>query len=165
MHTQGEEKWFWQQPEFQNNKSKVEYLHLYPQVMLFFFSIDALNTFQIAIKRWKYNPIGGKMDGEIFVAKTNIISEGPPHPSLTHLDCKAKVDYFIAHYWTHLNEVSQYSMGDGACLEEESNKDGNRSSTDSTNEFSLSILPWFAFSEFWGFFVLQWFFITETDTE
>lgn len=92
MHTQGEEKWFWQQSEFQNNKSKVEYLHLYPQVIIFL-SIYAHNTFQIATNHWKYNPIGGKMSGEIFVAKTNMTSEGPPCPPLTHLDCKAKVDY------------------------------------------------------------------------
>lgn len=106
------------------------------------------------------------MDGEIFVAKMNFISEGPPLPTLTHLVCIAKVDYFIANYWTHLNEVSQYSMGDAVCLEEESNKDENRSSTDSTDEFSLSILPWFAFSEVWGFFfVLEWVFITERGTE
>lgn len=35
MNTQGKEKGFWQQPEFQNNKNKVEYLYLYPQVIFF----------------------------------------------------------------------------------------------------------------------------------
>lgn len=165
MNTQGEEKGFWQQPEFQNNENKVEYLYFYPQVIFFFIYIYTLNTFQIAINHWKYNPTGWEIDGEIFVAKTNIISEGSPLPSVIHLDCKAKVDYFIANYWTHLNEVPQYSMGDAACLEEESNKDENRSSTNSTNEFSLFILPWFALSEIWGSSVLQWFFITERGTE